>query len=330
MSNLSPEYVLKKSGEAITDLNFWNYTDFQDSSRYLLAACGGNGGTDLWDLNTRRSICNIPSVSNAATTSAYGIGDSNVVTLDKEGNLTLSVIADCASRTKVSLVLPNVAFCRAAVLEQTQTESGIIVGVPGEEKSSFNIWDLSNCKIIARLLPPNQLTLGMPMTAKLVKNNNLYACVGYEDGSLIFWDVLNHKALAVAERIYSEPIMCFDMLGKDFSGICGSATNLVTKWSFQNKVDKQFSFQTIKSVELQKAGVASIKIRPDSKIFATGGWDYKLRIFSWKTCKPLAVLEYHKGTIQALAFSRSSTNQKQLLACGANDSKISIWDIYNK
>nr|CAB3267700.1 WD repeat-containing protein 38 [Phallusia mammillata] len=172
----------------------------------------------------------------------------------------------------------------------------------------------------------------MPMTAKLVENNRIHACVGYEDGSMLLWDVMDYNILSQAERIYNEPVMCLDTCDEHFLGVCGSATNVITKWSFGDYCNKEFSYayQTLKSYELPNPGIASVKVRSDSKIFATGGWDYKLRIFSWKSCKPLAVLEYHKGTLQALAFSGPSINGKQLLACGANDTKISIWDVYNK
>ena len=43
--------------------------------------------------------------------------------------------------------------------------------------------------------------------------------------------------------------------------------------------------------KLGKSGASCVCVRPDEKIFATGGWDCKLRVFHWKKLEPLAVLE---------------------------------------
>merc|ERR1711893_320037 len=34
--------------------------------------------------------------------------------------------------------------------------------------------------------------------------------------------------------------------------------------------------------EITNAGVSLVRIRPDGLILAAGGWDYRIRLFSWK------------------------------------------------
>lgn len=60
----------------------------------------------------------------------------------------------------------------------------------------------------------------------------------------------------------------------------------------------------LKRLELKASGVADIAVRPDGRIFATAGWDQKIRIFSNKTCAPLAVLQV---CIQPLASTANSS-----------------------
>lgn len=52
---------------------------------------------------------------------------------------------------------------------------------------------------------------------------------------------------------------------------------------------------------------------------------FRVRIFSIKKLKPLAILKYHNKSIQSLSFCQKTN----LLASSSSDGKISIWDIYN-
>jgi len=75
--------------------------------------------------------------------------------------------------------------------------------------------------------------------------------------------------------------------------------------------------------ELINPGIADLKIRPDSKILATAGWDHRVRVFQWRTMKPLAVLAFHSATVHCVAF-----NTTGLLAAGSGDQRISVWSLY--
>ncbi len=75
-----------------------------------------------------------------------------------------------------------------------------------------------------------------------------------------------------------------------------------------------------------KKGLNCIKCRNnDSKIFATGGWDHRVRVYGMKKKNLLAVLDFHKEAINTIDFS-FFTNQ---MAVGSNDGIASFWDLYN-
>ena len=59
----------------------------------------------------------------------------------------------------------------------------------------------------------------------------------------------------------------------------------------------------LKQVNTKHSGQQSLRIRSDGRIFATAGWDSKVRIYSAKTLKELAVLKWHQVGCYAVAFS---------------------------
>jgi WD40 repeat protein len=51
---------------------------------------------------------------------------------------------------------------------------------------------------------------------------------------------------------------------------------------------------------------------------------FRIRIFSYKTMKPLAVLSYHRDSVTSIDFGKE--NKSWLIA--ASDINISLWNIY--
>jgi ASTRA-associated protein 1 len=124
----------------------------------------------------------------------------------------------------------------------------------------------------------------------------------------------------------------------------------------------------MKMVQTKHSGQQSLKIRSDGKIFATAGWDSRVRVYSVQNLKELAVLKWHKEGCYAVAFadvnihdgageekgedeaSNEETRAASLipsaktltvkgkrdlkaimthwLAAGSKDGKVSLWDIY--
>lgn len=117
----------------------------------------------------------------------------------------------------------------------------------------------------------------------------------------------------------------------------------------------------IKICPTKHSGQQGLRIRSDGKIFATAGWDARVRVYSAKKMKEIAVLKWHKMGCYAVALSQtddisapeeetadgesrdktlanhsSSVQQKRdekaqtihWLAAGSKDGKVSLWDIY--
>lgn len=68
---------------------------------------------------------------------------------------------------------------------------------------------------------------------------------------------------------------------------------------------RQIPIQTLplKVVNTKHSGQQSLRVRSDSRVFATAGWDSKVRVYSAKTMREVAVLKWHSVGCFAVAFA---------------------------
>ncbi|KAI8946703.1 WD repeat-containing protein [Xylaria longipes] len=66
----------------------------------------------------------------------------------------------------------------------------------------------------------------------------------------------------------------------------------------------------LKLINTKHSGQQDLQIRSDGRIFATAGWDSKVRVYSAKTMTELAVLKWHDVGCYAAAFSVLDDGQK--------------------
>ncbi|KAH7173537.1 WD40-repeat-containing domain protein [Fusarium flagelliforme] len=66
----------------------------------------------------------------------------------------------------------------------------------------------------------------------------------------------------------------------------------------------------LKAINTKHSGQQSLDIRSDGRIFATAGWDSKVRVYSTKTMKELAVLKWHQVGCYAVAFADVKISDK--------------------
>lgn len=196
---------------------------------------------------------------------------------------------------------------------------------------------------------------------------------GFEDGSVDVYDMVRgNKPSAtwswtrvLTSRPHSQPTLSVDVTPDLTALITSSADAIVAKFVIPAITDAEFSIvkpaQPEKLQNTKHAGQQDLKIRSDGKIFTTAGWDGRLRVYSVKTLKELAVLQWHKDGCYAVAFAdilEENTNNSPVdgeenhsvakinnmdrmkqerekkihnthwLLGGSKDGKISLWDIY--
>jgi WD40 repeat protein len=191
------------------------------------------------------------------------------------------------------------------------------------------------------------------MSTKLFKgpkevNNEVLLAVGYESGHFVLWSVTDavRKATAAAAavgttssmpysppeplacaKLHSEPIMALDIDVEGYSGVSGSAEDALITFSITYTGSASAAAATIAptaTINIKKQGVGDVALRPDGKLLASAGWDGKIRVYKKSNGKALAVFKYHSASASALEFSPRSF----LIASGARDGTVALWDVY--
>jgi WD40 repeat protein len=117
---------------------------------------------------------------------------------------------------------------------------------------------------------------------------------------------------------HSQPILSLDISLDSGAYFTSAADANIAMASLTQTKSKD----PVKMNATKHAGQQGLSVRSDGKIFATAGWDGRMRIYSAKTLKEVAVLKWHKEGCYAVAFAavftQDSTNseEQQALAPG--------------
>jgi len=116
-------------------------------------------------------------------------------------------------------------------------------------------------------------------------------------------------------------MLCCAFNDRGTRAVCSGA---VEKISQVQVLYESGSVEIIASADLPQRGINALSLRHDEALFASAGWDHRARLFSWKTCQPLAILKYHSEGINCIEFCSNGN----LLATGGKDSKVALWNLY--
>jgi len=181
------------------------------------------------------------------------------------------------------------------------------------EQSQIAITAVDSGEIVTTLKP--QQSVGMLMNIKAAREDLIMA--GYEDGSIIVWDIRFPDREKNAARLHGEAVSSFDYCEQTQRGVSASVDGMVTSWHGTELV--QTASANI------KGGAACVRARPDGKLFAVGGCDSRIHIYSGRAkLSPLAVVRAHTQSVQSLAFNSCD----KTLAAGSRDKTVSMWSIY--
>lgn len=190
--------------------------------------------------------------------------------------------------------------------------------VPSDCLSVVEIYDIKSKQCLGQLKPDaSERKFGMCMVIQSVEDKS-FILVGYENGCIVVWNAETFKIMSCI-KVHSESVMCCAYLSSCNKGVSGSADEKLISWS----INEQGTIKIGREITTTNPGFNQITIRDDGRIFAAAGWDSNIRIFSLSKLKPLAVLSYHKESVQCIKFSKDKS-----LACGSKDSHISLWDVY--
>ena len=245
-------------------------------------------------------------------------------------------------------------------------QSPILVAVPGVQDGLISITSLPAATRFATIPPPKDTSTGMLMAVSLYFTINAttpLVAAGYESGHVALWrhnPSTSKWETAYLHKSHSQPVLSLDVATNMGCFFSSSADAVVARHPLVDYETEPKVLQT------KHAGQQSLSVRGDGKVFATAGWDGRVRVYAAKGLKEVAVLKWHKEGCYATAFaeivdldasrakdgdgdgddddddgtvaSRRELTVAQLralksqsthwLAAGSKDGKVSLWDIY--
>ncbi|XP_045614170.1 guanine nucleotide-binding protein subunit beta-like protein 1 isoform X2 [Procambarus clarkii] len=326
MSNLAPDpvFVLRGAKSPVTSLAFLHASEAGKLRK--IAAGTQDGHIMIWDLKTK---CVIKEWSSNSSSSVLWLQSPS------EEELWAHVRYDSVAVWDISLSVPQVkvqypvseylGFSQSHLVSLDNCTS--LLAIPGPNQEGVSVWNVNTKTKISCLMPLDARSRGSLMQVRWVKvGTSVSLLVAYESGHLSLWN-WNTSSVVTEAQVTDNPI-CLTFDDKSQIGIIGTASEKVFIFS----ISSELTIAIIKEFCITNAGLSSCVIRPDGKLFVTGGWDSCIRIFSRQKYKPLAVLKYHKKTVECVAYSASEVEffgPGFLLAAGSSDKSISLWNIFN-
>lgn len=249
--------------------------------------------------------------------------DSHLITQEKGGKYKILELTNKGYEEDAVIDTDYPGFCRFATNTKLET-----LYVPDKD-SKVNIYNFSGEKIGFLEPEDKSLKYGEPMCLKHVEfpNDQQFLLVGYESGWILLWDLNTSQCISKLKS--KECPMSIDYHVDQQKGIIGNASNVIQIFSLGRK---DLSLTHKMDITIKNPGVNKVQTRSDGKVFTTGGWDGHIRIFSWYSLRPLAVLTEHKQAIQDVTYSTEKVSlwKANLMAAGGLDGAITLWDLYNK
>lgn len=294
---------------------------FHTSDR--LYAGTATGSVQLWDLQTNRSTYQL----QVGKTPIIGIAHTEdaLITQEKEGTIKLWELTNSAYVLQHEIATDHVGFCRfvchkdSVIIPRGESNISILCLETFAERQLLSPAQAHD------LLPPlGTVMCFLPVEVK----DKPYLLAAYESGTLVLWDLTDSKPLSHLLVSEGECLMALDYDSYNNRGVCGGTSDKI----FVFRLDRQ-SMEIHKTTEIaiKNSGISRLKIRKDKKVFSSTGRDGRIRVFSWKSMRPLAVLTEHRGEVLDVIYSDEKVSMWKavIMAAAGSDGKISLWNLYN-
>ncbi|KAK7083537.1 Guanine nucleotide binding protein (G protein), beta polypeptide 1-like [Halocaridina rubra] len=318
-----PIFVFRGARSPVASLTFLKAAE--DGFVYSLAAGTQEGQLLIWDLKSKCIIKDFPAHPASSILWLHSESPNELWTLGRHDKVKCWDIGQQVPYVRAEYSLSD--YLGFSQCHMITVNSVSLLAIPGPSMEGVTVYDAQKRVKICTLSPKDPKKSGTLMQMQWVNEMpNIYLLVAYESGHLSLWD--HNEGNILSEIQFSDNPICFSYNPVTRIGILGSTSEKI----FVFNIDADLRLHKKEDVIITNPGVGSCVDRPDGKIFVAGGWDFRIRFFSSKKMKPLAVLMYHKKTVRCLAYSPSFVKSLEcefLLAAGSDDMSVSLWNLFN-
>jgi len=285
-----------------------------------LFAATKKGQVYLFDLQTNRSTYHFTIGENPINSIHHTV--ECLVTMEKGGGTKVRQLTNSGYKIIAEADMEHSGFCRGDIAH----EPGLLFAARND--NAISVMKLETLEEVEQLVDTERTDLGTLSSLKYLQINGQDCLLaGYESGSLLLWDLREPTKPLSADKI-GEFVTCIDYDLITNRGLAGNASDRINVFSI-NRANS--TLQVRDDLIIKNAGLHCVRIRKDRKVFCTGGWDGRIRIFSWKSLRPLAVLTEHKAEVMDIAHSQGKVSfwKSNIMAAAGGDGQITLWDIYN-
>lgn len=305
-----PLFCLKGDMECVHSMCFLsNYSSEQTAT---LLASTERGFVYFWNTDINRLLTkekfgeSIQCIHSKST---------DLIVQDKEGSVKLFRYDESKYNVAYESSWSG-GFCKSVLV-------GNKLYIP-QETGVIDVIDIATWMILQRLNPDvTDVKKGSIMCMEAAQiDGRPYLFVGYESGHLLLWCCQTGQVLSHIQLPDCVTTITFD--SGTARGICGCPTNILHVF----QINKQSVISVKCTITVPTAsGCSVVKLRPsDCKIVVAGGWDGRIRVFSWKSLRQLATLDEHRGA----SISDVQFHGRIFAASGGTpDGSISLWSLYN-
>ncbi|GFY53882.1 guanine nucleotide-binding protein subunit beta-like protein 1 [Trichonephila inaurata madagascariensis] len=311
-----PFFTLRGHEDVITALHFTEEIDDGISSKPSLISGSQTGEIFIWNLKTFRTYHRFEGHDKKSIL-FLNYYQSSLLSQGRDGFLNIWKFLDqqwIVTRKFKSL---SVGFC-PSILHFNN------IVLFNDKAHELRFYNFENESMYEKLKMENCVGMCMRIKAIQIKGKT-FILAGYESGDVGLW---NCESLQEIYRLNlrKEPVMCLDYDSECKNrGISGSVDKCLETWT----ITENLEIGNVKRIDISNPGITDVKIREDKKIVITAGTDCNIRVFSWKSMKLLAVLDFHRSPIYCVSFCSESVGKRNsVFASGSVDKCIALWSLY--
>ncbi|KAJ9626153.1 Astra associated protein 1 Asa1 [Knufia peltigerae] len=209
-----------------------------------------------------------------------------------------------------------------------ETEAQLVASPNGLDSGGIDIFQLPSERRVSQIASAQDSPTGMVMAVSIFHDNaksRLLVVSGYEDGRVMVhvrtgnfdkeggWQKVTSSKL----RPGSQPILSLEISPSRDYFITSGVDSWIAKYPLDlpdGMAGESRETHRSSSIKTKHAGQQGLSIRSDGKIFATAGWDARIRVYSTRTMKELAVLQWHQQGCYATSFADLDLEANDLAA----------------